>query len=142
MRFLSILCIAFLPTFVTGQAVDGVLMRCGASSGQSYIFKNQLSPDDSGWMTDGINNGKIVLIRLGDEWDIQFDDSVGAYGYRQDGARVFPLFQNDNLLTVGAFGALYVDIFTFDFENQIVGWTTNKHGPVFPKVSAFVADCD
>ena len=89
-----------------------------------------------------MSGGQIILVRLGDEWDIQFDDSIGAFGYRQDGAQVFPLLENGHLLTVGAFGTLYVDIYTFDFENRGVGWTSNKHGPIVPKVSAYNATCD
>lgn len=89
-----------------------------------------------------MSNGKIILIRLGDEWDIQFDDSVGAYGYRQDGARVLPLMETDGLITVGAFSPQYVDIYTFDLVNRVVGWTSNKHGPVAAKTAAFSATCD
>jgi hypothetical protein len=48
----------------------------------------------------------------------------------------------DGFLTVGAFHPNYVEIYTFDLVNKVVGWTSNKHGPIAPKVSAFSATCD
>lgn len=89
-----------------------------------------------------MSNGKIILVRYGDEWDILFDDSVGASGYRQDGARVLPLLDKPGMLTIGAFNTNYVDIYTFDFEGKKVGWSSNKHGPLAPKVAAYEASCD
>ena len=142
MRFLSIACIVVLPSLASAQSSDGVLMRCGASTGHSFVFKGLFNPEGPNWTNDGISNGKIVLIRLGDEWDIQFDDIVGAFSYRQDGAQVFPLLENENILTVGAFGASFVDIYTFDFTNKVVGWTSNKHGPIVARTAAYSATCD
>ncbi|MFN4129306.1 MAG: hypothetical protein ACK4GC_05770 [Paracoccaceae bacterium] len=142
MRFLSVVLLAALPATVSAQLSDGAIIRCGASSGHSFFFKGTLNPDGPNWDTDGMSSRKIVLIRLGDEWDIQFDDSVGSSGYRQDGAKVFPLIETDSLLTVGAFNAQYVDIYTFDLANKVVGWTSNKHGPFSPKSAAYSATCD
>jgi len=45
-------------------------------------------------------------------------------------------------LTVGAFGRLYVDVYTFDLVNRVVGWTSNKHGPVLAKSAAYSAKCE
>lgn len=139
--FLTVL-LAALPSMASAQGIDGALIRCGASAGHSFFFKNASNPSGPSWDTDALSNGKIVLIRLGDEWDILFDDSIGSFGYRQDGARVFPLMETDALLTVGAFGAWYVDIYTFDFANKVVGWTSNKHGPIVPKSAAYSATCE
>jgi hypothetical protein len=141
LRILSVVFLSTLPTLASAQT-DGALFRCGASSGHGFFFKSSLNPDGPSWEIDGITGGEIVLIRLGDEWDIQFDDSIGASGYREDGAEVFPLMEADGFLTVGAFHANYVDIYTFDFANRVVGWTSNKHGPIAPKVSVFSANCD
>ena len=134
--------LAVLPTLAHSQQPEGVIARCGASSGHSYFFETE--PDQAApvWEADRIAQGKIVLVRLGDEWDIQFDDYVGSYSYRQDGAVVMPLLESGNLLTVGVFNNDYVDVYTFDLASRTVGWSSNKHGPFLPKVSAFAAACD
>lgn len=142
MRILSVALLIALPAMVLAQPFDGAIIRCGASAGHSFFFKGTLNPNGPSWDADGLPNGKIVLVRLGDEWDIQFDDIIGAFGYRQDGAQVLPLLETDSLLTVGAFNAQYVDIFTFDLANRVVGWTSNKHGPVSAKTAACSATCD
>ncbi|MCF4166326.1 hypothetical protein L2U69_11780 [Zavarzinia compransoris] len=124
-------------------AADGVLARCGASKGRGYFLKDNLSnPDGPMWADDGISSGKVVLIRLGDEWDIQFDDTVGAYGYRQDGATVAMLGQFGERLSIGAFRGTYADIFTFDFAEKEVVWTSQKIGTFVPKVAVYVAKCE
>lgn len=141
MRVLLSAFFAILPSVAAAQT-DGVLISCGASTGHVFSFKGPLNPDGPSWDADGISGGKIVLIRLGDEWDILFDDIVGSFGYRQDGARVLPLLETDSLLTIGAFNAQYVDIYTFDLANRVVGWTSNKHGPIMAKAGAYSATCD
>lgn len=134
---------ALISQAVSAQTTDGVILRCGASSGQGYFFKDETTnPDGPYWSNDAITNGKIVLVRYGQEWDILFDDSVGSYGYRQDGAKVIPLLDKPGMLVVGAFGSAYVDIFTFDFANRELAWSSNKLGPIVPKVSVLVATCE
>ncbi len=142
MRILSLVLLSALPAMVSAQSFSGTIIRCGASSGHAYFFKGSMNPGGPNWEADGLSSGKIVLIRLGDEWDIQFDDVAGSYGYRQDGARVIPLLETDSLLSVGAFNAQYVDIYTFDLANRVVGWTSNKHGPFAAKTAAYSATCE
>ncbi len=127
----------------SAQTGEGVLARCGASSGHAYFLKHPaLNPDGPSWEKDGMAEGKIILVRLGQEWDIQFDDSLGAYGYRQDGAEVVKLMETDGLLTVGAFQPNYADLYTFDFLNREVVWTTNRQGVLAPKAGVFRATCE
>jgi hypothetical protein len=133
---------ALVPFAASAQPTDGVIMRCGASAGHGYFFKYFTKPDGPDWQVDGISTGKIILVRLGDEWDIQFDDFLGASGYRNDGAKVIPLLETEGFLTVGAFGPWYVDIYTFDLMNRDVGWTSNKHGPISAKAAAYSAKCE
>lgn len=142
MRVFLFVLLAAVPSIASAQQADGTLIRCGASSGHSFFFKSPLNPSGPDWGADTLSNGKIVLIRLGNEWDIQFDDAIGSFGYRQDGAEVFPLMESGSLLTVGAFNEEYVDIYTFDFDNKVVGWTSNKHGPIVPKSAAYSATCE
>lgn len=142
MRILLTALLYTLPAMVSAQISEGVIIRCGASSGHGFFFKGPLNPDGPNWDTDQISAGKIVLVRLGNEWDIQFDDAIGSSGYRQDGAQVIPLMEAEGLITVGAFNMGYVEIYTFDLVNRVVGWTSNKHGPIVPKASAFSATCD
>ena len=101
-----------------------------------------MNPEGPGWNEDGMSNGRIILVKLGEEWDIQFDDSLGTSGYRQDGGKVLPLLQGPGMLTVGAFNKLYVDIYTFDFVRRKVAWSSNKIGPLVPRVAAYSADCE
>lgn len=123
-------------------AQEGAIARCGASSGQGYFFWDELTnPDGPNWDDDAISNGKIVLIRLGDEWDIQFDDVAGASGYRQDGATVLVLGDNGTKLVVGAFRGTYSDVYTFDFTGRSVTWTSHKLGPIVAKVAIYQAEC-
>ncbi|MCR9148846.1 MAG: hypothetical protein NXH83_01600 [Rhodobacteraceae bacterium] len=127
---------------LAAQSSEGVIARCGASEGQGYFFHDPvMNPEGPDWSKDGISSGRIVLVRLGDEWDIQFDDIAGAYGYREDGARVIPLGGADNLLTVGAFRGTYVDIYTFNFAGNEVLWTSHKIGTAIGKVAIYRAEC-
>lgn len=124
-------------------ATEGVLARCGASIGQAFYFKDLMfSPDGASWSEDGLKNGKIVLVRLGEEWDIQFDDVVGASGYREQGFKVIQLMQKPGMVTVGAFSQSVAAIYTFDLDNKMVGWTLNGIGPYPPKVAVYSALCD
>lgn len=125
------------------QQQDGALIRCGASSGHAFFFKDEITnPDGPNWLEDGMSNGKIVLVRYGDEWDILFDDTIGAYGYREDGAEVILLSNKPGMLIVGAFSSTYVDIYIFDFLNKTVAWSSNKLGPIVAKVAAYKATCE
>lgn len=140
-RFLLASLMFFLPACLAAQPLNGAIIRCGASDGHAFFFEDILNPDGPGWMRDGISAGKIVLIRLGNEWDILFDDAAGASGYRQDGADVIPLMNNGFLITVGAFNDSYVDIYTFDLVNRVAAWTSSKLGPIVPKVAAYSSAC-
>ncbi|WP_313135239.1 hypothetical protein [Paracoccus jeotgali] len=141
--FLAVAAVAFSAQALLAQQVDGVLIRCGASSGHAFFLRDDLTnPEEPKWERDSISAGKILLVRYGDQWDILFDDSLHAYGYRQDGATVLPLIEKGHLLTVAAIGAQYIDTYTFDFLDKRVAWTSNKVGPIVPKVAAYEARCD
>lgn len=138
-----ILAMMCLPHFALAQDGVGVLIRCGASTGHGFFFRDEVNnPSGPNWAEDGMSKGKIILIKLGDEWDIQFDDGIGAYGYRQDGAKVIPLLNKPGMITVGAFNANYADLYTFDFVGKKVAWSSNKLGPIVAKVAAYSADCE
>lgn len=125
----------------SAQSGEGVLLRCGASTGQGYFFYDEvMNPTGPSWDHDGIANGQILLVKLGQEWDIQFGDAIGAYGYRQDGAEVMPLGSSDSFLTVGAFHRYYTDIYTFNLLSNEVLWTSHKIGAI-PKVAIYRAEC-
>lgn len=123
-------------------AASEVIIHCGPSEGTSYFFRQEfLNPDGPSWEDDGISNGRIILVREGDEWDILFGDIAGNYGYRQDGAEVLLLNSNEGFLTVGAFSNNYVEIYTFNLIDREVAWTSHKTGTPIPKVAAYHADC-
>lgn len=123
-------------------ASEGVLARCGASEGRGYFFQDPVfHPEPSTWMDDRIGAGKIILVRLGQEWDIQFDDAAGAHGYRQDGAEVMLLGASEGKITVGAFRGTYTDIYTFDAGTSEVVWSSHKIGTLVKKVAIYRADC-
>lgn len=119
-----------------------ILMHCGPSKGQAYYFNDPtFNPNPSGWSDDGIKNGRIILSKEGEEWDILFGDAAGSSGYRSDGASVFMLSANDRFIRIGAFADNYSDIYNFDFIEKTVVWTTNKSGPFMGKVGAYFSDC-
>ncbi len=90
-----------------------------------------------------MSNGKIILVKLGEEWDIQFDDSVGAYSYRQDGGTVILLGQTAKFIMIGAFfNSSYADIYTFDFDKREVAWTSSKIGGPISKAAVYRAPCE
>jgi len=45
------------------------------------------------------------------------------------------------MLTIGAFRGTYVDIFTFNFSNNEVLWTSHKIGTAIAKVGIYRAEC-
>ncbi len=122
---------------------QGVIARCGESKGQGYFFRDAFyNPNGPNWAEDGITNGKIILVHLGDEWDIQFDDSLGANSYRQEGATVMPLNDGSGpFLTIGAFTGTYTDIYTFDMSGGEVVWTSAKSGTPIKKVAIYRSSC-
>lgn len=134
---------AVLAKPVFSQSAECAVARCGASSGNGYFFWDELfNPEGPEWAEDGIANGNIVLVRLGDEWDIQFDDTAGAYGYRQDGATVLVLGAHAGKLRVGAFHSNYSDVYTFNFLGREVVWRTHKTGTLIGKVAIYRAECE
>jgi hypothetical protein len=122
---------------VSASAQKGVIARCGASKGTAYYFDDKASH----WIDDGIRTGQIVLVKLGEEWDIQFDDVAGASGYREDGARVIALGSTNEMLTIGAFRGNYTDIYTFNFADKEVVWSSHKIGTLVRKAAIYRADC-
>ncbi len=100
-----------------------------------------MNPSGPSWENDGISNGQILLVKLGQEWDIQFGDSIGSYGYRQDGAAVIALGSNNSMLNVGAFHPNYTDIYTFNMLSKEVLWTSHKIGTAITKVAIYRAEC-
>lgn len=92
---------------------------------------------------DGMSNGQIILVKLGEEWDILFDDAVGGNSYRKDGARVILLGGDERFLVVGAFyPSTYADIYTFDLQAREVAWSSNRLGGLIAKVSVMRASCE
>lgn len=136
-----------LVLLTSGEALavegQGVIARCGASKGQGYYFKDPtFNPSGPNWTDDGLSNGKIILVRLGDEWDIQFDDFVGASSYRQQGAAVIPLSDvSGAFITIGAFAGTYTEIYTFDIQENEVVWTSHKTGTPIKKVAIYRSSC-
>jgi hypothetical protein len=142
-RFIAVFFFICIYQAAFAQEVDGVLIRCGTSAGQAFFFQDEVySPSGSEWVEDEFSTGKIILVKLGEEWDIQFDDLLGSNGYRQDGAKVIPLLNKPGMLTVGAFHSNYADIYTFDFAHKVVAWSSNKLGPFAPKVAVYTATCE
>jgi hypothetical protein len=130
-------------TAINAQGREGVLARCGASKGTAYFFKEPVAnPDGPNWVEDGMSKGRIVLVKLGEEFDIQFDDAAGSYGYREDGASVFLLGLAAGKMTVGAMHSNYTDIYTFNFMEKEVLWSSHKIGSLVTKVAIYRADCD
>ena len=67
-RFL-LLCVSLFSTPAFSQ--DGGLIRCGASDGRGYFFHEPVgNPEGPEWSDDAMSNGKIILVKLGEEWDI------------------------------------------------------------------------
>jgi len=89
-----------------------------------------------------MSKGRIVLVKLGEEFDIQFDDAAGSYGYREDGASVFLLGVLNGKMTVGAMHNNYTAIYTFNFVEKEVLWSSHKIGSLVTKVAIYRADCD
>jgi hypothetical protein len=143
-KTLQLITLAFV--FVSAQPApsqqSGVIARCGPSKGQGYFFEDKLfNPTGPSWIEDGISDGKIVLINLNEEWDILFDDVIGARGYREDGAVVVLLGNQGGKLTIGAFHANYTDIYTFDVMENVVLWSSHKIGTPIKKVAIYQAEC-
>lgn len=129
---------------IAGSAAnaDGVLARCGASDGFSFFLHDEImNPNGPFWDRDGMSEGYIQLIKLGEEWDIQFGDALNEYSYRQDGARVLPWGNTNQTLTVGIFRQEYIDIYSFDAHTSEVVWSSHKMGTPIRKVGVYTADC-
>ena len=85
-----------------------------------HIFSITLvfNSEPSGWHKDGINNGRIILTKDGDNWDILFGDAAGSSGYRSDGATVILLAWTDEFIRLGAFANNYSDVYNFNLKEQ------------------------
>lgn len=46
------------------------------------------------------------------------------------------------MLSIGALHSNYIDIYTFDFADKKVAWSSNKLRPYGAKVAAYVAICE
>ncbi len=128
--------------FLSNAAWSETLLSCGASKGQGFFFKHsRWNPNGPEWASDAISNGKIILKLVDDRYDIAFDDIVGSHSYRADGAELIKLAENDQLATFGVFHPNYTDVYTFDFVDKHVAWSSHKIGFI-PKASTYYASCD
>jgi len=136
----SLIAILFLsPNVLRSETI----ISCGPSEGTAYFFADSLfNPDGPNWTSDSITNGSIRLVSVGEEFDIQFGDAIGGSSYAAEGARVLSISANESKATFGAFHSNFTEIYTFDFENKVVAWSTHKIGPFAPKVATYVATCD
>jgi hypothetical protein len=124
-------------------ASETTLIKCGASTGTAYRF------DGNGWQSDGMSKGQIVLVSnaggVEGEFDIRFEDSIGAYGYIRDGAVVFKAQQNDEKFSFVAAHSNYIDQYTFDFSRNEVVWTSHRtlspHSEGHQRVAMFYSEC-
>ena len=113
----ALLCFVFITICSTVSAE--VVMHCGASLGKSYFITDPIfNPEPSSWQEDGMSNGRIILTKEEDDWDILFGDALGSTGYRSDGASVVLLAVTDRFLRIGAFHQNYADIYNFDFAEK------------------------
>ena len=133
-----------VPTlFIGGEAIGETVISCGASKGYSFFLQNSSLDYDAGWSEDGISNGKIILVKEGEDFDILFDDIIGGYGYREDGADVFMLGLQNGKITILIVHYNYSDLYTFDLLNNEVVWASQKIAPhLVNKGSLFRADCE
>jgi hypothetical protein len=67
MRLLkAIVIFTLISPIASAQEQDRVMIRCGASSGHGFFFKDKsTNPDGPSSSEDQIKNGKIILVRYG-----------------------------------------------------------------------------
>ena len=60
---------------IGGQVNAELLMHCGSSKGEAYIFNHPVfNSKSSDWHKDEISNGRIILTKEDDNWNILFGD--------------------------------------------------------------------
>jgi hypothetical protein len=149
MRIRHVLGIIALLTSGTGAQAQDVLAECGASTGRAYY----LTPQDQGWVDDGITGGSLRFTADGSgNPNIIFTDATGlTIDAAADGAQLlFSRLDSDR----AEFGvvAIYASTGVVETYNvyQLPGghrrllWTSNKPrtGPIgITKVAAYSAVC-
>jgi hypothetical protein len=142
---LVVLCLSLSASVseLAAQTPNGLIARCGASSGTAYYFSDPLlNPEGPQWVEDGLSNGQIILTSIDGEWDIKFSDVRGGNSYREDGAVVIKVGENKGKLNIVAAHPNYVDTYTFNLFDREVVWTSHKLGPLPPKVAIYRAECE
>ena len=128
-----------LMLMIGSPAGAEVLLHCGASKGKTFYFSYGSQPAE--WIEDRISNGRIILTRDGNDWDILFNDASSQSDYRADGATVLLLFRDERYIRVGAFDEEYSDIYNFDFKDRVGAWSSSK-STLMGKVGVYFSDCN
>jgi hypothetical protein len=142
MRLLFALAVFVLST---ASAQAQLITRCGASAGYSYFFENRLAPGQSGWQRDGISTGNLQLIKSGDEYDIVYQDTVGARSARADGFKFVHVTPSAGfLMLIGVSNVGVLDHYLFRLDTHGRGevlWGTSRGTGLIPKATMMRAEC-
>jgi hypothetical protein len=133
--------VCLLLALVVTPTYGQVMFNCGASEGYSYYLSGALaSPENEGWVEDGIGQGGIQLLRDGTDYDIIYTDALGGRSAKADGGRVIG-FEADSGTMVLVVYPNVVETYQFNPTSRKVVWTQNKAHPISRKIAAFVSQC-
>ena len=125
---LLIVCLIFLPRIAIAEAI---ITSCGESRGHDFWVTNT-ALNVGGWEEVGVPGGKIVLTKIGDDFDLKITDATGeTKSARSQGATIVPVENENNnvtIIVVHAGAGTEVYSFTLDeMRNGELVWTKIRH---------------
>lgn len=134
---------AALLAGTSAHADTQILFECGGSSGHAFYPPSIFVEAPEGeWIEDGISNGRIQLVRSGDELDLLHLDALGMTSARSYNAEILVLDVTDKHLTVLVnYEGGAKEMYTYDPQAQSLYWSQHKFGVMIDKVASFTSDC-
>ncbi|OUV02808.1 MAG: hypothetical protein CBC42_04680 [Betaproteobacteria bacterium TMED82] len=109
------------------------IVSCKSPKGYSFVLPGPFVPEqNSGWVKDGISNGKYSLVKVNGEIDVLFIDAYEEIiSARADGGTVIALGLSENkemFSVLVNYENNAVEIFTFDIKNNLFLISGHKYG--------------
>ena len=128
--------------FISLPASAQTVISCSSLKGKAYYFPNVANTKGS-WEDDGFSNGKRILYKNGENFDIFYSSPPDGKSVLKYGGQVFPLMITDDMqqfLAVDPMG--YTEIYLFDLKNKIMSLSQHSTATVATKTATYIASCN
>ena len=124
---------------------QNIITRCGSSEGHDYWVNNE-ALNVGGWKKANIPGGKIVLLRNGDDFDIEITDARGIPSTvsSQNGVIVPVENSNNNVTLIINYPGSGTEVYSFTLDEKKKGeliWSKIRHHSLIRNGGIYKSAC-